>query len=146
MEDDRDPDPELMGLIQALNPSSDSEEEAEPGQLTDIRPQIEKFLRTKYHKDFSSILSFWEQHKYVLLDLYQLAQVVYSVPATSASVERLFSSLKLTLHHQRARMGQDILNAILVMKNNYTAFESRLSPPARLLKKLRSEDEDSATS
>lgn len=43
------------------------------------------------------IMEYWEEKKFVFPNLYQLAKVVHSVPATEVSVERAFSALRLVL-------------------------------------------------
>ena len=47
-----------------------------------------------------------------------IARIVCAVPSTQASVERIFSHLKLILRENRARMGADLADAILFLRTN----------------------------
>jgi len=48
-----------------------------------------------------NILQFWKSKKLVYPELFELSNVVFSVPATQVSVERLFSGLKFVLSPYR---------------------------------------------
>ena len=65
------------------------------------RADISNILqKISYHPRLSSkenILSFWDKKAMVEPQLSRLARVVFAVPATQVSVERLFSSLKYIL-------------------------------------------------
>jgi hypothetical protein len=50
--------------------------------------------------------------------LSKIAIVVFSIPLTEVSVERLFSFLNFVLDPQRNRLGGDILNDILFLGMN----------------------------
>jgi hypothetical protein len=65
-----------------------------------------------------NIFEYWETQKYESRELYDLSRVVLAVPATQVSVERAFSALALVLTKHRTRLDSDILNDILVIKNN----------------------------
>jgi hypothetical protein len=45
-------------------------------------------------------------------------QLVKALPTTQASVERLFSALKMLVSDRRSRMQEDILNGILFLRSN----------------------------
>lgn len=47
-----------------------------------------------------------------------LAKVVFAVPATQVGVERLFSSLKFVLSNLRYNLNENIVDDILVIRNN----------------------------
>lgn len=47
-----------------------------------------------------------------------VARVVSCLPSTQVSVERMFSHLKLVLRDNRARMGNDLTEAIVFLRTN----------------------------
>ncbi|XP_033242774.1 uncharacterized protein LOC117186299 isoform X3 [Drosophila miranda] len=68
----------------------------------------------------SNIMEYWEEHRYRFPNLYQLAKVVHSVPATQVSVERSFSALKMMLTDQRCNLADETLSKLLFVKLNNT--------------------------
>ena len=44
---------------------------------------------------------------------------VLAIPATTAPVERLFSTGSLIMRPHRARTGADLLSALALLKSNY---------------------------
>ena len=51
-------------------------------------------------------------------DLAKIARIALQLPATQVSVESLFSSLKYVLNGLRMRFGNDVVDAILVLRAN----------------------------
>lgn len=64
------------------------------------------------------ILTFWKEKALLEPQLYLLSQVVFAVPATQVSVERLFSSLKFVLNDLRYNLNENIVDDVLVIRNN----------------------------
>lgn len=64
------------------------------------------------------IMEYWEEKKFVFPNLYQLAKVVHSVPATEVSVERAFSALRLVLTDLRCNISTETLQKIMFVKLN----------------------------
>lgn len=63
-------------------------------------------------------MEYWEEKKFVYPNLYQLAKVVHSVPATQVSVERAFSALRLVLTDLRCNLSAETLQKIMFVKLN----------------------------
>lgn len=64
------------------------------------------------------IMEYWEEKKFVFPNLYQLAKVVHSVPATEVSVEMAFSALRLVLTDLRCNLSTETLQKIMFVKLN----------------------------
>lgn len=74
----------------------------------------------------SNILQFWNEQNNNQPELYKLAMIVLSVPATQVSVERLFSGLKFILSPLRTNTKEDILeDQLLVGANRMFSTEER---------------------
>ena len=73
--------------------------------------EIEKLGRVKMTNVFDII----SQYPAVIQDA---AIAVSCLPTTQVSVERLFSQLKLVMRDNRARMGEDLTDAILFLRMN----------------------------
>ena len=73
--------------------------------------EIEKLGRVKMNNVFDII----SQYPAVIQDA---AIAVSCLPTTQVSVERLFSQLKLVMRDNRARMGEDLTDAILFLRMN----------------------------
>ncbi|XP_029167403.1 uncharacterized protein LOC114937896, partial [Nylanderia fulva] len=70
----------------------------------------------------TNILQFWEEKRKSQPELYKLAMVVLSVPATQVSVERLFSGLKFILSPLRTNVNERILENQLLVRSNRIFF------------------------
>lgn len=65
------------------------------------------------------ILQFWKTMEASYPELSQLAKVVFSVPATQVSVERLFSGLKFILSPYRSNVTSTNLENQLLIRTNF---------------------------
>jgi len=63
-------------------------------------------------------LEFWHNRRKELPNLFKLAMKVHSVPATSATLERVFSHGGIIMIPHRARMGDKTLSNIIFLKRN----------------------------
>jgi hypothetical protein len=77
----------------------------------------------------SNPLLFWEHHKDKLPYLSRLARRMFSIPATSACVERQFSAGGLLINERRASINPETVENVLfvrsvrkALKNNPTLF------------------------
>lgn len=71
-----------------------------------------------------NILQFWEEKRKSQPELYKLAMVALSVPATQVSVERLFSGLKFILSPLRTNVNENILEDQLLVRANRLFFRN----------------------
>lgn len=92
-------------------------------QSSTVFTKIETLLKSYYidqkrinHK--TNILQFWKSMQPFHPELYRLAFVVFSVPATQVSVERLFSGLKFILSPYRSNIGSKNLEDQLLIRTN----------------------------
>ncbi|KAE9521652.1 hypothetical protein AGLY_017948 [Aphis glycines] len=65
-----------------------------------------------------NILQFWKSKKLVYPELFELSNIVFSVPATQVSVERLFSGLKFVLSPYRCNISAKNLENQLLVRTN----------------------------
>lgn len=100
------------------------------GYVPNERPNVEKLKeaitdfafranRVPVNEEFN-IFEFWSKlkhsQKYYLMA--KLSEIVLSAPFSQVPVERTFSVFALTLTHLRTRLSSDVLNAILVAREN----------------------------
>lgn len=88
---------------------------------------IDKILREFDHQREPhniSVLEFWEKNKSIHPILYKLSSTVYTIPPTQTSVERNFSAFALVLTSLRTRLGDAILENILIIKTNKEIFNT----------------------
>lgn len=100
------------------------------GFIPNTRPNVEKLKETltdfafrgkkiSIYEDFK-IYDFWHKlrhsEKYQLMS--KLSRTIMSAPFTQVPVERTFSVFALTLTHLRTRISDDLLNSILVAREN----------------------------
>lgn len=86
------------------------------------KPEFETIVRSfnpHRMKSVHSVLKFWEDNKEHYPDLYPIALIIFSVPGTQVSVERLFSQLKFLLDPLRNRLGSQMVNDIFILKANF---------------------------
>ncbi|CAK1591073.1 unnamed protein product [Parnassius mnemosyne] len=87
------------------------------GEITNtLKASFKIFLEEPLLKSSESVLKFWEEKQLIYPQLYQLARVALSVPATQVSVERLFSALKFIVSNLRMNLKDDIIEDILFVR------------------------------
>ncbi|XP_022529426.2 zinc finger MYM-type protein 1 isoform X1 [Astyanax mexicanus] len=124
---------DLMNGIQALNPKSDgflkedtlfsfakmyeSNIEDLGHELHQFRRILERKIQTGTPRPFSvvELASFMEPYKEVFFELYKLCKVAVSIPVTTASCERSFSTLKLVKTYLRSTMTDERLSNLGVL-------------------------------
>jgi len=84
---------------------------------TSVHTKIETILKTYYinqsrlnHK--TNILEFWKSMETTYPEVYILAKIVFAVPSTQVSVERLFSGLKFILSPYRCNVNSKNLERV----------------------------------
>lgn len=68
-------------------------------------------------------IAFWLSHEHSMPQMYALALDLFSVTATSAPIERVFSHAGIATHGRRNRLDAESLNAELLMKLNHFLFD-----------------------
>lgn len=69
-----------------------------------------------------SVLKYWQTVKSVHVELYQLAQIVYSIPPTEVQIERDFSKLGYVFNDRRCNLIQDRLEDVMILNLNPDLF------------------------
>lgn len=106
---------DYLNACQSINSANDIQTDL--NRRTEIRTILEQFWNVQAPLK-SSVLDFWEKNKIERPILYQLACVLNAIPPTQATVERAFSVFALTLTSHRARLGDDCLQNILLIRLN----------------------------
>lgn len=90
-----------------------------------------KQMITKILNDFigeelpltASILDYWKTQNNIKPELHKLASVLMAIPPTQTAVERVFSALALVLTSHRTRLGDEILENILLVRLNHNLLD-----------------------
>ncbi|XP_065094750.1 uncharacterized protein LOC135715364 [Ochlerotatus camptorhynchus] len=90
--------------------------------LFDELEDLSRLPRLKLERG-QSILDFWYSQKQGKPDMYSLAAVVLSTPATQVSTERAFSTLAFILTKLRTRLSETTLSNILLIRLNAELFQ-----------------------
>lgn len=70
-----------------------------------------------------TVLNFWNSQKKNYPILYQVSQVVFSIPGTQVSVERLFSEMKFVINDLRASLLAESIDDIMLVRRNFSLLE-----------------------
>lgn len=81
----------------------------------------EKTVRMNHKLD---ILKDWEERKETFPELYEVACIIYGIPPTQVTVERSFSAMGFIFNPKRAKLGQKMLENILMIKLNCELVQS----------------------
>lgn len=87
------------------------------------RRELETYLQLKLTKWTSSDnenenpLDFWKEQENVLPNLSKLAKKIFCVPASSAAVERAFSSAGVIITQRRSNISPAIVNDIILVRS-----------------------------
>ena len=69
-----------------------------------------------------NVIKWWYERRDAYKELFSVAEVIFSVPSTEVSVERLFSQLRFILDPLRTSLSDEHVNEILVLKTNMISF------------------------
>ncbi|XP_056140908.1 uncharacterized protein LOC130116856 isoform X1 [Lampris incognitus] len=85
--------------------------------------QLTAYLNLIAEQDSDSVpcLRFWQQNKSKFPTLYQIATQVFSIPASSAPIERVFSHGGILMRPHRARLSSSMLSDLMFLKCNVYA-------------------------
>lgn len=87
------------------------------------RRELELYLQMKLTKDtffkneYENPLLFWKEQQHVLPHLSQLAKKIFSIPASSAGVERAFSSAGVIVNQRRTNINPSTVNDIILLRS-----------------------------
>ena len=81
--------------------------------------ELEIYLGELKKEKIKNSFNFWAKQLDILLQMYNLAIHVLSIPATSAPVERIFSKAKYILSRQRHNLKDKNLESELLFKVNF---------------------------
>jgi hypothetical protein len=89
------------------------------------------------------LLSFWRKKKDEFPTIAAIARKVLAIPASNTSVERLFSSAKITVGDRRTKLGAEKIDKLMFLKKNLIPlrdmFDSKNSSPT-ITSKRKSND------
>ena len=94
------------------------------------------------------LLSFWRSKKDEFPKIATIARRMLAIPASNTSVERLFSSAKITVGDHRTKLGIEKIDKLMFLKENLiplkSMFDSKNSPTSIHSKRKSSDinDED----
>lgn len=91
-----------------------------------LRKSLEKYYESSFvpNKETADIIVYWRNHARnassdEFEDFILLAEVIYSVPATQVTVERLFSHLRYVFSDLRCSLASSIIDDIIVCRMNW---------------------------
>lgn len=96
-------------------------EEVEVDSEVAVRAEVDRYFRLKISHPGESPIKWWRERRGAFPILSKLAAKYLSIPASSASVERVFSQAGLTLTKLRNRMGADTLEELLMIEYHHAS-------------------------
>jgi hypothetical protein len=96
------------------------------------RRELQMYLQVKlinctYSNDENdNPLLFWKEQQNVLPNLSQLAKKIFSIPASSAAVERAFSSAGVIISQRRSNTNPSMVNDIILVRSAATYLKDHI--------------------
>ena len=99
-------------------------EDFETGNLSDefdiecddeLNKYLEQSIDTKLIGD--NPLSFWYEHRFAYPILSQLARSIFSIPASTANVERMFSGSGMMINSRCTRLNPEQINENMFLRS-----------------------------
>lgn len=78
--------------------------------------EFEKKYKTTSHK--TQILEFWKSIKCEFPEIHAVASIINGIPPAQATVERISSIVAFVFNEYRSRLGEILLQDILLIKAN----------------------------
>lgn len=76
-------------------------------------------------KENDNPLLFWKEHELILPNLSKLSKKIFSIPASSAAVERSFSAAGLIMSQRRSNLTPSMLNDIMLVRSSVIYLKSQ---------------------
>lgn len=113
----------LLILERLQSPQREGQSNETNDRRTMIRNQvsikIDIFSRERRLPQSQNIIKYWESRKSTEPELHLLAELLFAIPASQASVERNFSALAFIYNKHRNRLkGATLENILLIMLNS----------------------------
>lgn len=118
--------------VGAEEENNDDDEEEVDGEVA-VREEVQRYFKLKISNASlsQSPVKWWRERCGAFPVLSKLAAKYLSVPASSASVERVFSQAGLTLTKLRNRMGSDTLEELLMLKYHHATHGCKYFTPSQ---------------
>ncbi|CAF3151996.1 unnamed protein product [Rotaria sp. Silwood2] len=83
------------------------------------RDEVDLYIDFKIieEKDYDNPLSFWKEHENIFPHLASIARRIFSIPCSSAAVERQFSAAGQLINQRRSNLDPTTLNNILFLRS-----------------------------
>ena len=87
--------------------------------INQFKHELDKYLKMSIGDQYKSPnpLIFWRDHQKKLPYLSKLARHIFSIPATSAGVERQFSAGGLLINERRSSLNPDTIENVLLVRS-----------------------------
>lgn len=85
---------------------------------------LNDFIQQDHQFENQTILDFWNSQKSHHPELYQLAEIIFSISPTQVTVERSFSTLSYVFNSRRNQLSEESLETILLIALNKELFET----------------------
>lgn len=79
--------------------------------------ELDEYMELKV-RSMTTLLQWWNDKRSVFPNLYKIARYIHSIPASSASAERIFSSAG-KLCSSRPKLSSDRMDEILFLRSNF---------------------------
>ena len=93
-------------------------------EIDGIQAEIKRYLNEDIKSEGIKILQYWASRKRSFPQLAQMARCYLSIPATSASSERVFSKGRRVLSWQRSSLKPKSVEELLCLKDWFQSFDS----------------------
>lgn len=91
----------------------------QPTKFSSVQEELDDYLRQEIIKDTDDPLKYWEMHSERYPRLSTLARIFLIIPATSGSVERVFSVAAAIARDRRARITAENLEKVLCIRQYF---------------------------
>lgn len=91
----------------------------EPDKSESESDEVDKYMDSPCER--TAPLEYWQRYESVYPKLAQLARRILSVPASSASVERAFSSLRRLIGDDRTLLSAESVETLLKINYSYSS-------------------------
>lgn len=66
-----------------------------------------------------AVLNYWKTRKSEYPMLFKVVPVIFAIPGTQVSVERLFSEMRFIVNDYRASLSKDSIDDIMIVRRNF---------------------------
>lgn len=113
---DEDEDDELYNYVQSMVKTPIKQRKTNPN----VNFALKAFTDSEPLLEIQDVPEFWQEKKHLYAEVYQLSQIILSVPAANAFLDVFISQLKFIFNAAQNGIESRLLKDVILVRSNFS--------------------------